>query len=80
MLGAAALTAALLLLPVGAHASGPATSEGHGASVTAADPGTSGPTGVPTDSVVVLGLVALIGAALVVALTGRRPDDDEPTD
>ena len=82
-LGAAAIVAALVLLPTGAHADEP---ERHATTVMAdAIPATTSPadptsTGIPVDSLVVLGLVALVGGALVLVLTGRRPDDDEPTD
>ena len=91
-LGAAAITAALVLLPTAAHAAGsgrrdPVPGElrraagGHvvdGSVV--AGPSEIGSTGSPSTSLVVLGLVALVGGALLLVLVGRRPDDDEPAD
>lgn len=85
-LGATAVTAALVLLPTVAQAAGPAapaatvrTDDRVRGAVVAAQGGPAS-TGVPTDTLVVLGLVTLVGGAMLLVLTGRRPDDDEPAE
>ena len=90
-LGAAAITAALVLLPTAAHAAAPdvatpslVSSAERGGHVVVgsvvAGPSEIGSTGSPSTSLVVLGLVTLVGGALILVLVGRRPDDDEPAD
>ena len=83
-LGATVVATALVLLPTAAHAAGPVltasstvvSAEAPRAVHAAADPAA---TAIPTDALTV-GLVVLVGGAMLLALTGRRPDDDEPTD
>ena len=84
-LGATVVATALVLLPTAAHAAGPVlpasstvvSAEAPGAAVhAAADPAA---TAIPDDALMV-GLVVLVGGAMLLALTGRRPDDDEPAD
>jgi hypothetical protein len=86
-LGATAVATALVLLPTVAHASGgehptsvTVVSPSRTAGVVVAAPAVPTSTPFPTGSLVTVGLVVLVGGALCLVLTGRRPDDDEPVD
>jgi hypothetical protein len=84
VLGVTAIATALVLLPSVAHADGPEAPPAATTVVPHAgieDRPVAGTTvgdaaGVPTGSLVVLGLVSLVGGALVLVLRGRRQDDD----
>ena len=89
-LGAVAIATALVLLPTAAQASdlhghrtAPAAPQAAarpaGRGVVAAGPSDPASTG-PAHYLVVVGLVTLVGGAMLLVLTGRRPDDDEPAD
>jgi hypothetical protein len=83
-LSATLVATALVLVPVAAHATGPdpasrAVVAGQETARTVAAPADPASTALPTDTLVTVGLVVLVGASLVLVLAGRRTDDDEPT-